>query len=512
MGSRSWQFGDFLLFPERQELFVAGMAVEITPKARALLVLLIEHRHKVLTFDEMLRRVCGTTARSRSLVAQMIKQIRTALADESGSPRWIRSYHGVGYRFVGAVVELNGHEAQALQTRPWSDRTHGLEWGEPGCLPAPARSPPGSVLAVFEQGLAACEFRDDVVVQQSLAQLLQLGGRQPSTAAGLCGATLRTLRALRAGDHQASLRLLVETRLSLASSAPASARADFYLVAAAVEMGVQSFKDAMLSLEVAWALASAHRLARGLATCARLLGVLLARLGLFEPASLWLQRACDLSSQAGYPAIEGAAESSLISIRIAKQVEIDRMEKARQTGAWTAIAEDVETAMAKCAPMRLPPDLKSSLGTLYGIALAKTDRAALAFEVLEREVAAFLAHNNLDGVASTSYYLAEACMQAGNAKAAIDVCLRGIAACEQRQLFPHGYRNLLIAAEEALVALGDIHAAAAYRHRLKESRIELSEAWARDEAHALMARLPENGRRGLNGLAMRGSAAGPGGS
>ena len=489
MSVRQWRFDCFTVVPDQQTLSSDGAAVKLTPKAFALLVILLEHRHKVLTFDEMLLRVSGTTYRSRSSIAQLIRQIRAALGDSQAPSRWIRSYHGVGYRFVGEVSEIGGTGEASLRPAALKHHAQMPAWEASGPWPRQEAASPGSARDWFEHGLKAHESEDKAALQGAMRQLHQASGPLERAAARLYSASLSAAMALRDGDYRLAVRRLVEARLSALGTAPAPARADFHLIAAMVEMETQSYQDALLSLEVAWNLAAQQGLARCQSTCARLMGTLLAHIGMFAPATLWLERAGAIAASAEDPVGKARADSTLLAIRIARQVEHDRAQTVVDKPAWLAIAEDLDLAFGNPASLGLPPDLMASIHTLRAIALGKLERYPAAIEIFQRQIECFTARNNQDGMASARFYLADAQLAAGDPRAAIQTCQQGVAACERRGLYPHGYRNLLETLEQAFTQVGDVEAAAEARRRLQQSRVEITEAWARDEATLVTMRL-----------------------
>lgn len=71
--------------------------------ASELLRVLIEERHRVVSKDELLRRVWRGAAVEEGNLSTYIAKLRTALDDDPQAPRFIRTHHGHGYRFIGAV-------------------------------------------------------------------------------------------------------------------------------------------------------------------------------------------------------------------------------------------------------------------------------------------------------------------------------------------------------------------------------------------------------------------------
>jgi TolB-like protein len=98
------RFDDFELDTARFELRRGGSAVAIEPQVFALLRLLVDNRERVVTKEEIIARVWGGRIVSDSAVSSRIKSARHALSDDGDAQRYIRTIHGVGFRFVGTVA------------------------------------------------------------------------------------------------------------------------------------------------------------------------------------------------------------------------------------------------------------------------------------------------------------------------------------------------------------------------------------------------------------------------
>jgi DNA-binding winged helix-turn-helix (wHTH) protein len=99
------RFGDFSLDRDTRQLLRGAEPLHVTPKAFELLQLLLDCRPKALSKDELLRRLWPDTFVAEANVPVLIREIRTALGDDAHAPRFVRTVHGYGYAFSGAVVE-----------------------------------------------------------------------------------------------------------------------------------------------------------------------------------------------------------------------------------------------------------------------------------------------------------------------------------------------------------------------------------------------------------------------
>lgn len=124
----SWRFGDCELDPRAFELRREGTLVPVEPQVFQLLQLLVENRGRMLTKDEIIERIWDGRAISDSALSSRIKSARAAIGDDGKAQRFIRTIHGMGFRFVG----------EAEETAPAAAATSGEE------IPAPSeeRGPP----------------------------------------------------------------------------------------------------------------------------------------------------------------------------------------------------------------------------------------------------------------------------------------------------------------------------------------------------------------------------------
>jgi len=102
---RFYDFDDFRIDVQRRVLLRRGVPVSIKPKALDTLVLLIEHRDRVVDKDELMHRLWPDTAVEEANLTQNIFVVRKALGEEPGQQRFIATFARRGYRFVADVLE-----------------------------------------------------------------------------------------------------------------------------------------------------------------------------------------------------------------------------------------------------------------------------------------------------------------------------------------------------------------------------------------------------------------------
>ena len=117
-----YEFGEFTLDPVAKVLFRHGQPVQMPRRSVETLLVLVENAGQVLTKEEILRAVWTGRVVDEANLPQNIAVIRKVLAVEKGSPGWIETFPGRGYRLEGpvtgpATVEPTP-EARAPQTPP----------------------------------------------------------------------------------------------------------------------------------------------------------------------------------------------------------------------------------------------------------------------------------------------------------------------------------------------------------------------------------------------------------
>lgn len=120
----SARFGEFLLDNDAQQLFRAGAPVPLTPKAFQLLELLLARRPKAVSKAEIHDHLWPRTFVSEGNIARLMFEVREALGDDSGEPRYLRTLRGFGYAFAGSSRQ------EASSERASGGVAHRLFWGE----------------------------------------------------------------------------------------------------------------------------------------------------------------------------------------------------------------------------------------------------------------------------------------------------------------------------------------------------------------------------------------------
>ena len=120
------RFADFELDGDTFELRRGGGPVPLEPQVLEVLLLLAEHRDRLVTKEELLDRVWGDRFVSESALTSRIKAVRRALGDDGRTQGFVKTVHGRGYRFVADVeVAADGdgpHTAPPPAVGPGDDR------------------------------------------------------------------------------------------------------------------------------------------------------------------------------------------------------------------------------------------------------------------------------------------------------------------------------------------------------------------------------------------------------
>ena len=94
--------------------------VHVERQVFQVLLYLIENADRVVAKDELIDAVWEGQVVSESALTSRIKSARAAIGDDGRTQRWIKTLHGIGYRFVGAFSKQSPAplEAATAPRRP----------------------------------------------------------------------------------------------------------------------------------------------------------------------------------------------------------------------------------------------------------------------------------------------------------------------------------------------------------------------------------------------------------
>ena len=98
-----YRFDRFELDIDKAELRADGRPRPVEPQVFALLALLVEHRDRLVSRDEILEKLWDRRVVTDSTLGSRIKSARKALGDDGRTQQFIRTIHGRGLRFVAEV-------------------------------------------------------------------------------------------------------------------------------------------------------------------------------------------------------------------------------------------------------------------------------------------------------------------------------------------------------------------------------------------------------------------------
>jgi DNA-binding winged helix-turn-helix (wHTH) protein len=101
----TFRFGPFLLDAATRQLLRDGREMSVSPKAFQLLLLLVENRSRAMSRVELHQQLWPSTYVLETNLAGLIAEIRRALDDTPGTPRFVRTMHRFGYWFIGDVQQ-----------------------------------------------------------------------------------------------------------------------------------------------------------------------------------------------------------------------------------------------------------------------------------------------------------------------------------------------------------------------------------------------------------------------
>src|SRR5215467_571890 len=111
-------FQAFRLDEVNQCLWRGDTRVSLMPKPFAVLRYLVEHAGRLVTHDELLNAIWPETYVHPEVLRRYILEIRRALSDQAGMPRFVETLTKRGYKFIAPVIEsADGETEVAIGTK-----------------------------------------------------------------------------------------------------------------------------------------------------------------------------------------------------------------------------------------------------------------------------------------------------------------------------------------------------------------------------------------------------------
>ena len=109
------RFGELTFDADTRQLVGADGEVHLSPKAFELLKILVEHRPRALSKNELHELLWPATFVTEANLASLVAEIRDSLGDDARHPRFVRTAHRFGYAFCAeaAVVPESASPSEA---------------------------------------------------------------------------------------------------------------------------------------------------------------------------------------------------------------------------------------------------------------------------------------------------------------------------------------------------------------------------------------------------------------
>ena len=113
--SDRYAFDGFVFDPATGELHRDGAGTRLPPKPARLLTLLLERPGELVPREELVEELWpGQHLDVDQALAYTVRQVRSALGDDAGEPRYVETLPRRGYRFVGRLEEGGGAPPPAI--------------------------------------------------------------------------------------------------------------------------------------------------------------------------------------------------------------------------------------------------------------------------------------------------------------------------------------------------------------------------------------------------------------
>jgi TolB-like protein/DNA-binding winged helix-turn-helix (wHTH) protein len=106
--SNRYHFDGFSLDAAKRELKQGDSVISVEKKVMDLLYYLVEHRDRVVDKDELQDAVWPGTVVTEAALSRGIMKARRAVNDSAEDSRFIKTFHGQGYRFIADVNTRSG--------------------------------------------------------------------------------------------------------------------------------------------------------------------------------------------------------------------------------------------------------------------------------------------------------------------------------------------------------------------------------------------------------------------
>lgn len=208
---------------DTRQLSKRGRVVPLSPKAFALLDLLIRERPKAVSKESIHEQLWPATFVSEANLANLVVELRSALGDEARKPRIIRTVARFGYAFCAEATAASAKDPSS------HDAAYRLIWGRREIALNPGENLIGrdqeAIVWIDDESVSRRHAR--IVVGEDGATLEDLGSKNGTFWKGrrIRGATeLADKDELKIGPASMVLRILRRTGSTLSSMKDGRAR------------------------------------------------------------------------------------------------------------------------------------------------------------------------------------------------------------------------------------------------------------------------------------------------
>jgi DNA-binding winged helix-turn-helix (wHTH) protein/Tfp pilus assembly protein PilF len=107
-----YEFGPFLVDRTRYRVVRDDAVVDLTPKLLDLLLHLLDNSGALVTKEQLLDALWPDANVTDNALAQAVSELRQALGDDAGTPRYIKTVARRGYRFIAPVARIESATEQ----------------------------------------------------------------------------------------------------------------------------------------------------------------------------------------------------------------------------------------------------------------------------------------------------------------------------------------------------------------------------------------------------------------
>ena len=135
--AQSFCFSGYRFEDESGRLWSGARELRLTPKASAVLLVLVRNADRPVTKEELFTSVWKGTVVSDDALTTCIQELRKTLEDDSRKPRFIETRHRRGYQFIAQFTEPPLEEAasslvvaqdiSAIAVLPFADMSPGRD-------------------------------------------------------------------------------------------------------------------------------------------------------------------------------------------------------------------------------------------------------------------------------------------------------------------------------------------------------------------------------------------------